>query len=204
MIKGILKFFTAKLFLGNLSSFIKSNFLITTIPLLILISIFYIPYEYFNYLEFKEKFPNDIFGVNFLLIRPAILIIVALILIFSIHNKLKKIEQERIEKIKQEEQIRLEKIRLAKEKLENLKSSTPVQLAEKTISKPVVGAGAGAAIGAVAGGSLGVAGKLAGVMIAVNGGWILAPIGAVIGYLGFKAFNKKKDKINMYFIVILY
>ena len=194
MIKGILKFFTAKLFLGNLSSFIKSNFLITTIPLLILISIFYIPYEYFNYLEFKEKFPNDIFGVNFLLIRPAILIIVALILIFSIHNKLKKIEQERIEKIKQEEQIRLDKIRLAKEKLENLKSSTPVQLAEKTISKPVVGAGAGAAIGAVAGGSLGVAGKLAGVMIAVNGGWILAPIGAVIGYLGFKAFNKKKDK----------
>ncbi len=194
MIKGIIKFFTAKLFFGQLTSFVKSNFLITAFPLLIIISIFYVPYEYFNYLEFKEKFPNDIFGVNFLLIRPAILIIVALILIFSIHNKLKKIEQERIEKIKQEEQEKLEKIRVAKEKLENLKSSTPVQLAEKTITKPVVGAGAGAAIGAVAGGSLGVAGKLAGVMIAVNGGWILAPIGAVIGYLGFKAFNKKKDK----------
>ncbi len=194
MIKGIIKFFTAKLFFGQLTSFVKSNFLITTVPLLVIISIFYVPYEYFNYLEFKEKFPNDIFGVNFLLIRPAILIIVALIVIFSIHNKLKKIEQERIEKIKKEEQERLEKIRVAKEKLENLKSSTPVQLAEKTITKPVVGAGAGAAIGAVAGGSLGVAGKLAGVMIAVNGGWILAPIGAVIGYLGFKAFNKKKDK----------
>ena len=194
MIKGIIKFFTAKLFFGQLTSFVKSNFLITTVPLLVVISIFYIPYEYFNYLEFKEKFPNDIFGVNFLLVRPAILIIVALIAIFSIHNKLKKIEQERIEKIKKEEQERLEKIRAAKEKLENLKSSTPVQLAEKTITKPVVGAGAGAAIGAVAGGSLGVAGKLAGVMIAVNGGWILAPIGAVIGYLGFKAFNKKKDK----------
>ena len=196
MIKGIIKFFTAKLFFGQLTSFVKSNFLITTVPLLVIISIFYIPYEYFNYLEFKEKFPNDIFGVNFLLVRPAILIIVALIAIFSIHNKLKKIEQERIEKIKREEQERLEKIRAAKEKLENLKSSTPVQLAEKTITKPVVGAGAGAAIGAVAGGSLGVAGKLAGVMIAVNGGWILAPIGAVIGYLGFKAFNKKKDKKN--------
>ena len=194
MIKGIIKFFTAKLFFGQLASFVKSNFLITTIPFLVIISIFYVPYEYFNYLEFKEKFPNDIFGVNFLLIRPAILIIVALIVIFSIHNKLRKIEQERIEKIKKDEQERLEKIRAAKEKLENLKSSTPVQLAEKTITKPVVGAGAGAAIGAVAGGSLGVAGKLAGVMIAVNGGWILAPIGAVIGYLGFKAFNKKKDK----------
>ena len=194
MIKGIIKFFTAKLFFGQLTSFVKSNFLITTVPLLVVISIFYIPYEYFNYLEFKERFPNDIFGVNFLLVRPAILIIVAFIVIFSIHNKLKKIEQERIEKIKKEEQERLEKIRAAKEKLENLKSSTPVQLAEKTITKPVVGAGAGAAIGAVAGGSLGVAGKLAGVMIAVNGGWILAPIGAVIGYLGFKALNKKKDK----------
>ena len=194
MIKGIIKFFTAKLFFGQLTSFVKSNFLITSVPLLVIISIFYVPYEYFNYLEFKEKFPNDIFGVNFLLVRPAILIIVTLIVIFSIHNKLKKIEQERIEKIKKEEQERLEKIRAAKEKLENLKSSTPVQLAEKTITKPVVGAGAGAAIGAVAGGSLGVAGKLAGVMIAVNGGWILAPIGAVIGYLGFKAFNKKKDK----------
>lgn len=194
MIKGIIKFFTAKLFFGQLTSFVKSNFLITTVPLLVVISIFYVPYEYFNYLEFKERFPNDIFGVNFLLVRPAILIIVAFIVIFSIHNKLKKIEQERIEKIKKEEQERLEKIRAAKEKLENLKSSTPVQLAEKTITKPVVGAGAGAAIGAVAGGSLGVAGKLAGVMIAVNGGWILAPIGAVIGYLGFKAFNKKKDK----------
>ena len=194
MIKGVIKFFTAKIFFANLINLIKSNFLITTVPLLILISIFYVPYEYFNYLEFKEKFPNDFFGVNFLLIRPAILIIVALIIIISIHNKLKKIEKERIEKIKKEEQERLEKIRVAKEKLENLKSSTPVQLAEKTITKPVVGAGAGAAIGAVAGGSLGVAGKLAGVMIAVNGGWILAPIGAVIGYLGFKALNKKKDK----------
>ena len=194
MIKGVIKFFTAKIFFANLINLIKSNFLITTVPLLILISIFYVPYEYFNYLEFKEKFPNDFFGVNFLLIRPAILIIVALIIIISIHNKLKKIEKERIEKIKKEEQERLEKIRATKEKLENLKSSTPVQLAEKTITKPVVGAGAGAAIGAVAGGSLGVAGKLAGVMIAVNGGWILAPIGAVIGYLGFKAFNKKKDK----------
>ena len=49
-------------------------------------------------------------------------------------------------------------------------------------------------VGAVAGGSLGVAGKLAGVMIAVNGGWILAPIGAVMGYLGVKAFNKKNKE----------
>ena len=46
-------------------------------------------------------------------------------------------------------------------------------------------------MGAILGGSLGVAGKVAGVTIAVNGGWVLAPIGAAIGYLGVKVFNKK-------------
>ena len=194
MIKGIIKFFTTKLFLGKVFDSIRSNFLITSITLLILVSIFYVPYEYFNYLEFKERFPDDIFGVNFLLVRPVILILVALFLIISTHQKIKKIDQGHIEKIKREEQEKLEKIRLAKEKLEELKSSTPIQLAEKTVSKPVVGAGAGAAIGAVVGGSLGIAGKVAGVMIAVNGGWILAPIGGVIGYLGFKAFNKKNKE----------
>lgn len=194
MIKGIIKFFTTKLFFGKLIDIIKSNFLITSIPALIIISIFYVPAEYFSYLEFKERFPDDIFGVNFILIRPVILILVALFVIFSINNKIKKIEQERIEKIRKEEQEKLEKIRLAKEKLEKLKSSTPVQLAEKIVSKPLISAGAGAALGAVAGGSLGVAGKLAGVMIAVNGGWVLAPIGAAIGWLGIKVFDKNKEK----------
>ena len=192
MIKGIIKFFTTKLFLGKVFDSIRSNFLITSITLLILVSIFYVPYEYFNYLEFKERFPDDIFGVNFLLVRPVILILVALFFIISTHQKIKKIDQDHIEKIKREEQEKLEKIRIAKEKLEGLKSS--IQLAEQTVSKPVVGAGAGAAIGAVAGGSLGIAGKVAGAMIAVNGGWILAPIGAVIGYLGVKAFNKKNKE----------
>ena len=194
MIKGIMKFFTTKLFIGKAFDLMKSNFLITSISLLLLVSIFYVPYEYFNYLESKGRFPDDIFGVNFLLVRPFILILFFLFFIISTHQKIKKIDQGHIEKIKREEQEKLEKIRLAKEKLEELKSSTPIQLAEKTVSKPVVGAGAGAAVGAVAGGSLGVAGKVAGVMIAVNGGWILAPIGAVIGYLGFKAFNKKNKE----------
>ena len=192
MIKGIIKFFTTKLLLGKVFDSIRSNFLITSIPLLILVSIFYVPYEYFNYLEFKERFPDDIFGVNFLLVRPVILILVVLFFIISTHQKIKKIDQDHIEKIRREELEKLEKTRLAKLKIEGLKS--PIQLVENTVSNRVVGAGAGTAIGAVAGGSLGIAGKVAGVMIAVNGGWILAPIGAVIGYLGFKAFNKKNKE----------
>ena len=150
MIKGIIKFFTTKLFLGKVFDSIRSNFLITSITLLILVSIFYVPYEYFNYLEFKERFPDDIFGVNFLLVRPVILILVALFLIISTHQKIKKIDQGHIEKIKREEREKLEQIRLAREKLEKLKS--------------------------------------------IKGGWILAPIGAVIGYLGVKAFNKKNKE----------
>jgi hypothetical protein len=191
MIKGIMKFFTTKLFFGKAFDLMKSNFLITSISLLLLVSIFYVPYEYFNYLESKGRFPDDIFGVNFLLVRPFILILVALFVIISTHHKIKKNDQDRIKIIKREEQEKLEKNRIAKEKIEELKSSTPIQLVEKTVSEPVVGAGAGTAIGALVGGSLGIAGKVAGTVVAVNGGWVLAPIGAAIGYLGIKAFNKK-------------
>ncbi len=100
MIKGIIKIFTTKLFFGKVFDSIRSNFLITSITLLILVSIFYVPYEYFNYLEFKERFPDDIFGVNFLLVRPVILILVALFLIILTHKKIKKIDQDHIEEIK--------------------------------------------------------------------------------------------------------
>ena len=194
MFKTIFKFFSTKIFFGGLIDVVKSNFVLILFPLLLLISIFYVPYEYFNYLEFKNKYPNDFFGVNFILIRPYILIIVSLYIIISINRKIKFEEKKKIEKIKQEEEERLEKLKLAKEKLEQFKSTKPIKIAEKAITKPIVGAGAGAAIGAVAGGTLGVAGKLAGVMIAVNGGWILAPIGAALGYLGIKAFSKKDKK----------
>ena len=194
MFKTIFKFFSTKIFFGGLIDVVKSNFLLILFPLLLLISIFYVPYEYFNYLEFKNKYPNDFFGVNFILIRPYILIIVSLYAIISINRKIKFEEKKKIEKIKQEEEERLEKLKLAREKLEQFKSTKPIKIAEKAITKPIVGAGAGAALGAVAGGTLGVAGKLAGVMIAVNGGWILAPIGAALGYLGIKAFSKKDKK----------
>ena len=104
IIKEIIKFFTTKLIFGKVFDSIRSNFLITSIPLLILVSIFYVPYEYFDYLEFKERFPDDIFGVNFLLVRPVILILVALFLIISTHQKIKKTDQDRKEKIKKREE----------------------------------------------------------------------------------------------------
>ena len=194
MFKTFIKFITTRFLVGKLFENIKSNFLIITIPFLIIISFFYIPYEYFSYLEFKERFPNDIFGVYFILARPFIVIFLVLFVIFSFHKKIKKLELEKIEKLKKQEQERLEKIRIAKEKIEKIKSSAVVSVTEKSVSKPIVGAGVGAGLGAVAGGSLGVMGKVAGVFVAVNAGWVLAPIGALIGYLGVKALKKKKDK----------
>ena len=186
MIKGIIKFFTTKLFLGKVFDSIRSNFLITSITLLILVSIFYVPYEYFNYLEFKERFPDDIFGVNFLLVRPVILILFFLFFIILTHQRIKKNDQDRKEKIKRAERKESEKIRRAKE------------ITDKTVSKAgfleTVLSAFGAALGAIAGASLGVAGKIAGVMIAVNGALILAPIGAVLGFLGVKAFNNKNKE----------
>ncbi len=187
MIKGIIKFFTTKLFLGKVFDSIRSNFLITSITLLILVSIFYVPYEYFNYLEFKERFPDDIFGVNFLLVRPVILILVFLFFIRLTHQRIKKNDQDRKEKIKKrEEREESDKIRRAKE------------IADTTLSKPgfleTVVSVFGAVLGAIAGASLGIAGKIAGVMIAVNGALILAPIGAVIGFLGFKSFSRKNKE----------
>ena len=187
MIKGIIKFFTTKLFFGKVFDSIRSNFLITSITLLILVSIFYVPYEYFNYLEFKERFPDDIFGVNFLLVRPVILILVFLFFIILTHQRIKKNDQDRKEKIKKrEEREESDKIRRAKE------------IADTTLSKPgfleTVVSVFGGVLGAIAGASLGIAGKIAGVMIAVNGALILAPIGAVIGFLGFKSFSRKNKE----------
>ena len=64
------------------------------------------------------------------------------------------------------------------------------------VSLLAVGDGAigGGTIGAILGGSLGVAGKIVGVGVALNGGIVLAGVGAVVGFLGVKAFKKDKDK----------
>tara|TARA_B110000238_G_C16078594_1_gene418335 strand:- start:154 stop:330 length:177 start_codon:yes stop_codon:yes gene_type:complete len=47
-------------------------------------------------------------------------------------------------------------------------------------------------VGAVLGGSLGVAGKIVGIGVALNGGIVLAGIGALVGFLGVKAYKKNK------------
>ena len=77
-------------------------------------------------------------------------------------------------------------------KLDELKKSPVGKATGIVATKEGIGAIGGGAIGAALGGSLGVAGKIVGIGVALNGGIVLAGIGAVVGFLGVKAFKKNK------------
>ena len=79
-------------------------------------------------------------------------------------------------------------------KLEELKKTSVGKATEIVTTKESIGAIGGGAIGAALGGSLGVAGKIVGIGVALNGGIVLAGVGAIVGYLGVKAFKKNKDE----------
>lgn len=158
---------------------------------------FYGAYEYENYLEFTKKYPDNNTGLILNLLRPLVIISSFLfLLIFSY-----KIERERKKRIAEEEAElkRREAEFLAKKqevlkRLTELKQSPVGKVSQAVGTKETIGAIGGAAIGATLGGSLGVAGKVLGTMVFVNGGWVLAGVGAVVGYLGVKAFKKNKAK----------
>ena len=105
----------------------------------------------------------------------------------------KRIAEEEAE-LKRREAEFLAKREATLKKLEELKQSPVGKVSQAVGTKETIGAVGGAAIGATLGGSLGVAGKVLGTMVFVNGGWVLAGVGAVVGYLGVKAFKKNKAK----------
>ena len=86
----------------------------------------------------------------------------------------------------------LAKKEAAMKKLQELKTNPIGKAAGAVTTKEGIGAIGGAGVGAALGGSLGVAGKFLGGMVFVNGGWVLAGIGGLVGYLGVKAFKKHK------------
>ena len=168
---------------------------------------FYVPYEYENFLEFKQKYPEDNVGLILNLLRPSIIIIILLILVASAFSaereRKKKIETEEVERQKKEAEalaMKQEAIR----KLDELKRSPVGKATGVVTTKEGMGAIGGGAIGAALGGSLGVAGKIVGIGVALNGGIVLAGVGALVGFLGVKAFKKNKnekteqDKIKQY------
>ena len=161
--------------------------------------VFYVPYEYENYLQFKEKFPENNVGLYLNLLRPIVivgLLIGAIIYIFlnkkkHEREKAERIERERIEHEREKAEF-LAKKQTAMKKLQELKTNPIGKAAGAVTTKEGIGAIGGASVGAALGGSLGVAGKFLGGMVFVNGGWVLAGIGGLVGYLGVKAFKKHK------------
>ena len=158
---------------------------------------FYVPYEYENFLEFKQKYPEDNVGLILNLLRPSIIIIILLILVASAFSaereRKKKIETEEVERQKKEAEalaMKQEAIR----KLDELKRSPVGKATGVVTTKEGMGAIGGGAIGAALGGSLGVAGKIVGIGVALNGGIVLAGVGALVGFLGVKAFKKNKNE----------
>ena len=160
---------------------------------------FYIPYEYENILEFQLKYPNDVVGFTLNLARPTIIILILLILIFSafsaVNERKRQLEKEEQEQ-KQKEAEALAKRQEALKKLEELKKSPVAKTAEAVVTKKSIGTLGGAAIGATLGGSLGIAGKFLGVMVFINGAWVLAPVGGILGYFAAKKLAKKRREIR--------
>ena len=163
----------------------------------LIFSAFYIPYEYENFLEFKQKYPEDKIGLILNLLRPVIINIVLIILVVSAFGaekeRKKRIEMEEAERQRKEAEALAMKQEAIK-KLNELKKSPVGKATGIVTTKEGIGAIGGGAIGAALGGSLGVAGKIVGIGVALNGGIVLAGVGALVGFLGVKAFKKNKDE----------
>ena len=163
----------------------------------LIFSAFYIPYEYENFLEFKQKYPEDNVGLILNLLRPLIINIILIILVVSafsaVRERKKRIELEEAERQRKEAEViamKQEAIR----KLKELKKNPVGKTAGAVISKKSIGTLGGAAIGATLGGSLGIAGKFLGAMVFINGAWVFAPVGGLLGYYAAKKLAKKKEQ----------
>ena len=158
---------------------------------------FYIPYEYEKFLEFKLKFPNENIGLGLNILRPVVIISIFLVFIFSafeaVRERKKQLEKEEEERKKKEAEYNARK-QEALRKLEELKATPVAKATEAVVTKKSIGTLGGAAIGATLGGSLGIAGKFLGAMVFINGAWVLAPIGGVIGYFAAKKLAKNKNQ----------
>jgi uncharacterized membrane protein len=158
---------------------------------------FYIPYEYEKYLEFKIKFPNENIGLGLNILRPVVIISIFLVFIFSafeaVRERKKQLEKEEEERKKKEAEYNARK-QEALRKLEELKATPVAKATEAVVTKKSIGTLGGAAIGATLGGSLGIAGKFLGAMVFINGAWVLAPIGGVIGFFAAKKLAKNKNQ----------
>jgi len=195
MISWILRKLAKITILGKIFEKLGPKFPIILLFFFLIFTAFYIPYEYENYLEFQDRYPNNNIGLILNLLRPVVIVLIFLIIIFSafgIEKERKEgIEREEAELKRKEAEFLAKKVSALK-KIDELKRSPVGKVAGAVTAKESIGAIGGGTVGAVLGGSLGVAGKIVGIGVALNGGIVLAGIGALVGFLGVKAYKKNK------------
>ena len=195
MISWILRKLAKITILGKIFEKLGPKFPIILLFFFLIFTAFYIPYEYENYLEFQDRYPNNNIGLILNLLRPVVIVLIFLIIIFSafgIEKERKEgIEREEAELKKKEAEFLAKKVSALK-KIDELKRSPVGKVAGAVTAKESIGAIGGGTVGAVLGGSLGVAGKIVGIGVSLNGGIVLAGIGALVGFLGVKAYKKNK------------
>jgi hypothetical protein len=122
----------------------------------LIFSAFYIPYEYENFLEFKQKYPEDNIGLILNLLRPVIINIILIILVVSAFGaekeRKKRIAMEEAERQRKEAEALAMKQEAIK-KLNELKKSPVGKATGIVTTKEGIGAIGGGAIGAALGGS---------------------------------------------------
>ena len=192
MVKKFFKFLVTRLLVGKLFEKVKPKLPLISVLAFIIFIVFYGPYEYENFLEFKQKFPDNTTGLYLNLLRPLVIITLVIGTVIYIFLSKKKYEREEAERVAKEKAELLAKKEAAMKKLQELKTNPIGKAAGAITTKEGMGAIGGAGLGAALGGSLGVAGKFLGGMVFVNGGWVLAGIGGLVGYLGVKAYKKNK------------
>ena len=196
MISWVIKKLAKITILGKIFEKLGPKFPTILLFLFLIFIAFYGPYEYENYLEFNKNYPGNNVGLILNLLRPFVIILIFLFFIlsaFGAERERKKRIANEVEELRQREVEFTVKKEAALKRLDDLKNSSVGKITSTVATKESIGALGGGTIGAALGGSLGVAGKIVGIGVALNGGIVLAGIGAVIGYLGVKAFKKNKN-----------
>ena len=195
MFKKIFKFIATRLLVGKLFEQMKPKLPIISILALIIFIVFYGPYEYENYLEFKQKFPDNNLGLFLNLLRPLVVIGLLVGTVSYIFINKKRYEREEAERLAREQAERerekaelLAKKEAAMKKIEEIGSSSIGKAAGAASSKE----GIGAALGGVGGGVVGSSMGIAAFGTAVAATWPFAIAGAAVGWLAVKAYKKSK------------
>ena len=102
MIKKVFKFLATRLLVGKLFEKVKPKLPLISILTFIIFIVFYGPYEYENFLEFKQKFPENTMGLYLNLLRPLVIITLIIGAVIYIFLSKKKYEREEAERIAQE------------------------------------------------------------------------------------------------------